>query len=67
MLPLNKGSQEDSQSSAEIVTSCIDKVETVADDLFSEWLQEMKKYSSDKLRRYSQKKFNDTNGSIHHC
>lgn len=55
-----KSQFEDSQGSAEIVTARIDKVETVADDLFAEWQQEMKKYSSDKLRRDSQKKFTNT-------
>jgi len=51
---------ESSQDSAGRVSARIDKVETVADDLFIEWQQEMKKYSNDKLRRDSQKKFTDT-------
>ena len=51
---------EVSQGSAQRVTVRINKVDTVADDLFDEWEQELEKYSNKKLRRDIQIKFNDT-------
>jgi len=51
---------EVSQGSAERVTKRINKVESVAEDLFDEWQEEITKYSSEKLRRDSQGKFRDT-------
>ncbi|PCJ48173.1 MAG: DNA repair protein [Gammaproteobacteria bacterium] len=51
---------ENSQYSAELVSDRVDKVETVADDLFDEWNEEIKQYSNNKLRRDSQKKLNNT-------
>lgn len=54
-----------SQDSADRVSSRINKVETVADDLFKEWAEEIDKYSSLKLRRNSQVKFKDTQKRYH--
>lgn len=47
---------EDCKDQAGEVKSRIDSVEDVADALFDEWSQEIKRYSSDKLRRSSQQK-----------
>lgn len=51
---------ESSQSSADRVTARIDKVETVADDLFEEWEGELDSYSNEKLRRDVEGKLRDT-------
>ncbi|MEG3767408.1 DUF2959 domain-containing protein [Alteromonas sp. 14N.309.X.WAT.G.H12] len=51
---------EDSVAAAQDVTDRIDKVESVADALFSEWEDELDKYDSDKLRRASAEKLRDT-------
>lgn len=51
---------EDSVAAAQDVTDRIDKVESVADALFSEWEEELDKYDSDKLRRASAEKLRDT-------
>ena len=47
------GEFQDSQAAAADVTARIDKVESVAEALFSEWEDELEKYDSDKLRRSS--------------
>ncbi len=49
-----KSSYEASKTRAERVSSRIDSVESVGEDLFSEWKSELKQYSSDDLRRASQ-------------
>jgi len=49
-----------SVSAAERVTSRIGKVESVAEALFEEWQEELTQYSSDKLRRDSEKKLRTT-------
>jgi septation ring formation regulator EzrA len=51
---------ETSQASADRVSARIDKVETVADDLFEEWEEELDGYSNDKLRRDIEGKLRDT-------
>ncbi len=51
---------EESKDSAQRVSMRIDKVETVADDLFEEWDEELEQYSNKKLRRDVQVKFKDT-------
>jgi septation ring formation regulator EzrA len=51
---------ESSQSSADRVSARIDKVETVADDLFEEWEGELDSYSNEKLRRDVEGKLRDT-------
>ncbi len=54
-----------SKDSAKRVSSRIDKVETVAEDLFDEWDLELAKYSNQKLRRDAQVKFKDTRRRYH--
>lgn len=49
-----------SVSAAERVTSRIGKVESVAEALFDEWRDELEQYSSEKLRRDSEKKLKTT-------
>ncbi len=51
---------EASDEAASRVSSRIDKVESVAEALFDEWQEELEKYSSETLRRDSQKKLKDT-------
>jgi ElaB/YqjD/DUF883 family membrane-anchored ribosome-binding protein len=51
---------EDSEDRAADVTKRIDKVEDVAEALFTEWGEEIKQYSSDKLRSSSRSKLNAT-------
>lgn len=51
---------EDSRAAAENVTARIDKVQSVADALFSEWEDELEKYDSAKLRRSSEEKLRAT-------
>jgi hypothetical protein len=51
---------EDSEEAAQQVSERIDKVESVAADLFSEWEEELKLYKRSDLRESSQKKLNDT-------
>lgn len=51
---------EDSKDKADEVKSRIDKVEDVAGALFDEWQEEIKRYSSGKLRRSSQEKLTAT-------
>ncbi len=51
---------EDSEARAADVTARIDKVEDVAEALFEEWADEIKQYSSDKLRSSSRSKLNAT-------
>lgn len=57
---LLKDEFESSQKSAENVSARIDKVESVAEALFDEWNEELQKYSSDTLRRDSQKRLTAT-------
>lgn len=49
-----------SVSSAEEVSSRIDKVASVADALFEEWQQELSEYQSDSLRKQSELRLKDT-------
>lgn len=55
-----KAQYEASEASAARVSERIDKVESVAEALFDEWQQELDQYSSEKLRRDSSRKLNDT-------
>lgn len=55
-----KAEYDDSVSVAESVNSRIDNVETVAEDLFEEWQQELTRYSNSKLRSQSARKLQDT-------
>ncbi|NCP63613.1 MAG: DUF2959 domain-containing protein [Paraglaciecola sp.] len=55
-----KDEYEGSEKAANNVTERINKVESVADALFSEWQDELEKYSNDSLRRDSQRKLTDT-------
>lgn len=51
---------EDSQEAAEEIHERINEVETVAEDLFDEWSDELDRYSSVELRRDSQRKLRET-------
>ncbi len=51
---------EKSEAAAEEVSNRIDKVESVAEDLFDEWEQELTEYQNQELRRASQKKLQTT-------
>jgi Skp family chaperone for outer membrane proteins len=51
---------EASEDSAASVSGRIDKVESVAEALFDEWQQELKKYTNNTLKRDSQRKLKDT-------
>jgi hypothetical protein len=51
---------EDSVGAAEDVSKRIKAVETVATDMFKEWQEEIKQYSSAELRRSSEEKLRDT-------
>ncbi len=51
---------EDSVASAENIRERIDSVESVAEDLFDEWEDELDRYSSDALRRDSESKLKST-------
>lgn len=51
---------EDSVASAEDIRERIDRVENVADALFDEWEDELDRYSSDALRRDSERKLKST-------
>ncbi len=51
---------EDSEKAAQKVSDRIDKVESVAEDLFEEWEEELELYKSKDLRVSSQKKLRDT-------
>jgi len=51
---------EDSEKAAKKVSERINKVESVADDLFEEWEDELKLYKSADLRRSSQRKLQKT-------
>jgi Skp family chaperone for outer membrane proteins len=51
---------EASEDSAASVTGRIDKVESVAEALFDEWHEELKKYTNKTLKRDSQRKLTDT-------
>ncbi|MFT5139527.1 MAG: hypothetical protein ACI9H8_001314 [Lysobacterales bacterium] len=51
---------EDSESRAAEVTDRIESIESVAEDLFEEWEEELGQYSSDSLRRDSAALLSDT-------
>ena len=51
---------EDSKSRADEVSERIDAVEDVAQDMFSEWKEELKDYSDSKMRSSSEQKLRDT-------
>mgnify|MGYP000657497350 CR=1 FL=1 len=55
-----KDQYEASEESADLVTSRIDKVESVAEALFDEWQDELEKYTNATLKRDSQRKLKDT-------
>jgi predicted nucleic acid-binding Zn-ribbon protein len=55
-----KDQSEASQASADKVSDRIDKVESVADALFTEWESELDEYENENLRRNSQLKLQDT-------
>lgn len=50
----------DSEDKAEKVRARIESVENVANALFAEWKDELGEYTSDKLRRSSEKKYEQT-------
>lgn len=50
----------DSEDKAEKVRGRIESVENVAEALFDEWKDELGEYTSDKLRRSSEKKYHQT-------
>jgi hypothetical protein len=54
---------KESEASAEKVSERIDSVEQVATDLFDEWDDELSEYSSDELRRESQRTLKKTERS----
>lgn len=54
------GEYEDSLASAEKIRERINKVEDVADALFDEWEDELDRYTSDALRRDSERKLKTT-------
>ncbi|MDD2391189.1 MAG: DUF2959 domain-containing protein [Desulfobacterales bacterium] len=56
---LNAG-YEDSEAAAQEVSSRIDKVESVADDLFEEWEDELGLYQNAELRRSSKQQLDAT-------
>ena len=51
---------KDSKKAAERVSEQIDDVQTVAEDLFDEWQDELAMYSNDNLRRSSEAKLKET-------
>ena len=51
---------EESDQAAKEVSNKIDKVESVADDLFDEWEKELDLYSNQNLRKTSAQKLKDT-------
>jgi len=51
---------EESEEKATAVSERIAKVEEVSDALFAEWKQEIREYTSSKLRRSSEQKMNQT-------
>lgn len=51
---------EDSAEAAAEISDNIDRVEDVADDLFTEWEKEIQQYSSSNLRRDSEQKLKQT-------
>jgi len=51
---------EDSEAAAEDVYDRIDKVESVAEDLFAEWEKELDLYTNQELKRTSANKLRDT-------
>jgi chromosome segregation ATPase len=54
------GEYEDCEEAAETVSSRIEKVESVAGDLFDEWEQELTEYQNKELRRSSQEQLRKT-------
>ncbi|MGB3210830.1 MAG: DUF2959 domain-containing protein [Desulforhopalus sp.] len=54
------GEYESITEAAEDVSTRIEKVESVAEDLFDEWEQELAEYQNKELRRSSQDKLNKT-------
>ncbi len=54
------GEYENSRSDAEAVSARINSVESVAEDLFEEWQQELAEYSRADLRRNSESMLRDT-------
>ena len=56
---LNSG-YENSLESAKEVSNSIDKVESVAEDLFDEWKKELKEYQNKQLRNSSKQKLETT-------
>jgi ElaB/YqjD/DUF883 family membrane-anchored ribosome-binding protein len=51
---------DDSKQAAEQIHDRVDAVETVAEDLFDEWSDELEQYSSGELRRDSERKLRET-------
>jgi hypothetical protein len=54
------GEYEDSVGAAEDVSKRIAAVESVANDMFKEWQEEIRQYSNAELRRSSEEKLRDT-------
>lgn len=57
---LLKSELEKSEKKAKSMQNHIDDVETVAEDLFEEWQEELEEYSSDSLRKSSAKSLQQT-------
>ncbi len=55
-----KSEYERSESRAKAVSGRIEAVNTVGDALFAEWREELKQYSSDAMRRASEKQMDET-------
>lgn len=55
-----KDHYESSEKAAADVSKRIDSIETVADDLFDEWQDEIEQFSSAKLKRQSQSQLSET-------
>lgn len=55
-----KSAYERSDSRAKAVSGRIEAVQTVGEALFSEWREELKQYSSDAMRRASEKQLDET-------
>ena len=55
-----KSEYDSCESRAQKVSKDIRSVESVSHDMFAEWEEELKQYSSDELRRSSEQKLRDT-------
>ncbi|WP_337879790.1 DUF2959 family protein [Rheinheimera sp.] len=51
---------QDSQKAAQLISSRVDKVQSVAEALFDEWRDELEQYQSQQLKRQSQQQLQQT-------